>query len=140
MSSEDVLCGSKRTAPETDETREEHESSDPKDAFEKIMYLKGELRKRRKLCAELQQSGEKCAIDDAKRSIDRLQSDLNIELDSAYRASLMTDELEKRDPEQVSPGKSSKYLFLVSTYFMQGLQAVDQTQRREAYTSTERGA
>ena len=98
MSSEDVLCGSKRTAPETDETREEHESSVPKD-------------------------------DSWERSeIDRAHSELKIEIESASRASLMTDELEKRDPEQVSPGKSSKYLFLVSTYFMQGLQAVDRTQ------------
>ena len=138
MSSEDVLCGSKRTAPETDETREEHESSDPKDALERI---RGELRKRRKLYAELQIAGEKCDIDRAKSEIDRLQRERKIEIDRAYRAyraSLI--QIEKRDPEQVSPGKSSKYLFLVSTYFMQGLQAVDQTQRREAYTSTERGA
>ena len=141
MSSEDVLCGSKRTAPETDETREEHESSDPKDALERIRVLRGELRKRRKLYAELQIAGEQCDIDDAKRSIDRLQRKRKIEIDRAYRAhhaSLI--QIEKRDPGQVSPGKSSKYLFLVSTYFMQGLQAVDQTQRREACDCTERGA
>ena len=128
MSSEDVLCGSKRTAPETDETREEHESSVPKDALERIKGLRGEIRKRRKLYAELQIAGEKCDIDRAKSEIDRAHSELKIEIESASRASLMTDELEKRDPEQVSPGKSSKYLFLVSTYFMQGLQAVDRTQ------------
>ena len=132
MSSEDVLCGSKRTAPETDETREEHESSDPKDALERI---RDELRKRRKLYAELQIAGEKCDIDRAKSEIDRLQRERKIELYRAHRASLI--QIEKRDPEQVSPGKSSKYLFLVSTYFMQGLQAVDQTQRREACDCTE---